>query len=51
MLIFDYGKETDNLRNIMLANSTMHLEEDVCEYALYCIAKGVQAMHKSNFVV
>ena len=35
----------------MLANSTMHLEEDVCEYALYCIAKGVQAMHNSNFVV
>ena len=51
MLIFRHGEETESLRNIMKANSAMNLNDDACEYALFCVSKAIQAMHKCNFVV
>lgn len=51
-LIYDLDDSSKSLSDILDANTGVHMiNSDACEYALYCIARGVQTLHSKDIVI
>ena len=53
--VYDFDKKIwvflelmDEDMSKIILNSSSQYSEDFCKYTLYCVAKGLQAMHRNN---